>query len=42
MTIPEVEPKLPKILFLIHEEITKLLKEHKIIGNEDDKQLNHL
>jgi hypothetical protein len=42
MTIPEVETKLPKTLFQIHEEVTKLLKEHKILGNEDDNQLNHL
>jgi hypothetical protein len=41
-TIQEVESKLPKILFQMHEEITKLLKEHNIIGNEEDTQLSQL
>jgi hypothetical protein len=42
MTIPEVEPKLPRILFQLHEEVTKLLKEHKILAYEEDAQLSNL
>jgi hypothetical protein len=42
MTIPEVESKLPKTLYEIHEEITKLLKENNILGNEEDTQLSQL
>jgi hypothetical protein len=42
MTIPEVESKLPKTLFEIYEEVTKLLKENNILGNEEDTQLSQL
>jgi hypothetical protein len=42
MTIPEVESKLPKTLFQIHEEVTKLLKEHNILANEEDTKISNL
>jgi hypothetical protein len=42
MTIPEVESKLPKTLFQIHEEVTKLLKEQNILANEEDTRLSNL
>jgi hypothetical protein len=42
MTIQEVESKLPKTIFEIYEEITRLLKENNILGNEEDNQLSQL
>ena len=36
MTVSEVEPKLPKPLFQIHEEVTKLLKENNILKDEEE------
>jgi hypothetical protein len=41
-TIQEVESKLPKILFEIHAEVTKLLKENNILANEEDTKLSNL
>ncbi len=39
MTLSEVESKLPKPLFQIHEELTKLLKEHNVFKEAEDDQL---
>ena len=42
MTLSEVETKLPKPLFQIHEEVNQLLKEHKVFKEEEDNQLSQL
>lgn len=42
MTLSEVETKLPKPLFQIHEEVSKLLKEHKVFKEEEDNKLSQL
>jgi hypothetical protein len=42
MTVSEVETKLPKPLFQIHEEVTKLLKENNILKEEEDIKLSQL
>ncbi len=42
MTLSEVETKLPKPLFQIHEEVSKLLNEHKVFKEEEDNKLSQL
>ena len=42
MEIAEVEIKLPKPLFQIYEEVTKLLKDNNILKNEEDIKLSQL
>ena len=42
MTLSEVETKLPEPLFQIHEEVNKLLKEHKVFKEEEDNKLSQL
>jgi rRNA pseudouridine-1189 N-methylase Emg1 (Nep1/Mra1 family) len=42
ITIPEVEVKLPRQLFELYEVLSKLLKDNKILPNEEDFKLNQL
>ena len=42
MTIADVEVRLPRPLFQIHEELTKLLKEHNVFKEAEDNKLSQL
>ncbi len=42
MTLSEAESKLPKPLFQIHEDLTKLLKEHNLFEEVQDNKLSQL
>jgi hypothetical protein len=42
MTLSEVESKVPKPVFQIHEELTKVLKEHKVLKELEDNKLSQL
>ena len=42
LSIPDVEARLPKPLFQIHQEITKILKERNILIEADDTKLSQL
>jgi rRNA pseudouridine-1189 N-methylase Emg1 (Nep1/Mra1 family) len=42
ITIPEVEVKLPRNLFELYEVLSKVLKDNKILPNEEDFKLSQL
>ncbi len=42
MTLSEAGTKLPKPVFQIHEELTKVLKEHDILKEPEDNKLTQL
>jgi hypothetical protein len=42
LTIADVEARLPRPLFQIHEELTKLLKEHNVFKEAEDNKLSQL
>jgi hypothetical protein len=42
MTLSEAGTKLPKPVFQIHEELTKVLKEHNILKEREDNKLSQL
>jgi rRNA pseudouridine-1189 N-methylase Emg1 (Nep1/Mra1 family) len=42
ITISEVEARVPKHLFELYEVLTKILKDNKILPNEEDFKLNQL
>ena len=42
MTIADVEARLPRPLFQIYEEVTKLLKEQNVLKEPEDNKLSQL
>ena len=42
ITIPELEVRFPRHLFELYEVLTKVLKDNKILPNEEDIKLNQL
>ena len=42
LSLADVEARLPKPLFQIHEELTKLLKEHNVFKEPEDNKLSQL
>jgi hypothetical protein len=42
LSLADVEARLPRPLFQIHEELTKLLKEHNVFKEAEDSKLSQL